>query len=131
MRDYGSTHMPFWLDDQGNCFVVPSRSQRPRYKYPSHAALRSFVYRRDGFMCKTCGTSPSSIPDGYDGHETLKVPRRSKAGFGSMLVIDHIVSLRNGGTNHPDNLQTLCDCCNAAKSGLIDSKFGRQESANG
>ena len=40
----------------------------------------------------------------------------------SCLVIDHVVSRLNGGTHHPDNLQTLCDSCNSAKVGLVDSR---------
>jgi 5-methylcytosine-specific restriction endonuclease McrA len=68
---------------------------------------------------------PTEVPIYYNGAESLYVTRLSRAGYRSFLVIDHVLSLRNGGTNHPDNLQTLCDCCNAAKSGLVDSKFVR------
>jgi len=31
--------------------------------------------------------------------------------------VDHILAVRLGGTSHPDNLQALCERCNARKSG--------------
>ena len=33
-----------------------------------------------------------------------------------MLHCDHIISVAQGGTDEMDNLQTLCDDCNLAKS---------------
>ena len=38
------------------------------------------------------------------------------------LVADHIVSRKNGGEHHPNNLQAMCQSCNSKKSGLVDSK---------
>lgn len=32
------------------------------------------------------------------------------------LTIDHIISIYRGGTDDDDNLQTLCNCCNAGKA---------------
>ncbi|WP_196015297.1 HNH endonuclease [Klebsiella variicola] len=67
---------------------------------PCHRALRDFVLWRDGYKCRHCGSE-----------DRIK------------LVADHIMSRRNGGSHHPDNMQCLCDSCNARKSSLVDAKF--------
>ena len=61
-----------------------------------HRALREFVIHRDGGRCKRCGSR-------------------------ELLVADHILSRRNGGAHHPNNLQCLCDSCNSRKAGREDS----------
>jgi 5-methylcytosine-specific restriction endonuclease McrA len=75
-----------------------------------HAALRVYVYVRDNFQCKRCGCRCSSPPAEYDGRLALVTDDNV------LLVIDHIVSIRGGGSHHPANLQTLCDPCNARKA---------------
>lgn len=93
MRDY-------WTDHQGKRWVVPQILGRLKPgKCPGHAALREFVIHRDGRKCVQCGESD---------------PLR--------LIADHIVSRRNGGSHHPDNLQCLCVSCNARKASQIDAK---------
>jgi len=88
----------FWIDTDGRQWVVPQiRGRLKPGTCAGHAALRSFVIRRDGGKCKACGST-------------------------DRLVADHIVSRRNGGSHHPSNLQCLCDSCNARKSALVDSK---------
>ena len=122
--------MSRWTDRFGVTRAVPS-PRRLKFKYPAHAALRVFCYSRDGYKCVECGAKARAIPDGYDGRDALQSDRlsRSKAArrYGwtayETLILDHIVSLRNGGTNHPDNLQTLCNFCNSSKSALVDSRF--------
>jgi 5-methylcytosine-specific restriction endonuclease McrA len=95
-------------------------------RYPLHAALRAFVHVRDEFTCQDCGTRVINSPDleklvrGRAG--TLVVERKTKGGEWTFLVVDHIISRRNGGSNHPQNLQSLCYPCNSAKSGLVDAK---------
>jgi superfamily II DNA or RNA helicase len=59
---------------------------------PSESAKRE-VFRRDGNRCLCCGSS---------------APRT--------LQVDHIVARYHGGTNEPNNLQTLCSTCNRDKS---------------
>jgi DNA mismatch repair ATPase MutS len=56
-------------------------------------ATRTAVFSRDGFKCQKC-------------HATKD------------LSIDHIVSVKNGGGDDLDNLQTLCTRCNSAKGAL-------------
>jgi hypothetical protein len=58
------------------------------------AKIRWQVLDRDGRRCVACGAS---------------------AADGITLHIDHIVSLFNGGSNEPSNLQTLCAPCNLGK----------------
>ena len=41
----------------------------------------------------------------------------------SNIEIDHIVPLKQGGADHPDNMQAICGRCNAAKSTKTDSEF--------
>ena len=48
--------------------------------------LREQVLIRDGRMCVTCGADEG-------------------------LQVDHIVERQHGGTDHMDNLQTLCETC--------------------
>ncbi|MES2262132.1 MAG: HNH endonuclease [Pseudomonadota bacterium] len=93
-------------------------------RLPSHAALRAFVYQRDGFCCQWCGVSAPPPPQ-YDGKDNVLTGATSKQGWDIWFVVDHVVSMRNGGSNHPQNLQMLCDPCNSAKSGLVDSKVGK------
>lgn len=114
-----------WVDHSGVTRKVPAPGKLRFPKIPLHAALRAFVYIRDGFACQWCGATPDVIPSDYDGRHTLELQKESKTGFSTCLVIDHVLSRRNGGTNHPNNLQTLCEGCNAAKAGLVDAKHGR------
>jgi 5-methylcytosine-specific restriction endonuclease McrA len=51
---------------------------------------RHFVFERDGFKCKVCGT-------------------------GEDLTLDHIQPRSKGGSDLPNNLQTLCKGCNEKK----------------
>lgn len=60
------------------------------------ASVRWHVFARDGFACRYCG-----VLAGQDGVE---------------LVVDHVVSVADGGSDHPDNLATACKGCNGGKS---------------
>lgn len=103
MRDYAKLAPTFWTDHCGRRWKVPQIIGRLKPgKCPGHAALREFVIVRDGVRCRDCGT-----------RDRLR------------LLADHIVSRRNGGSHHPNNLQCLCDSCNARKSSLVDSKGPR------
>ena len=99
MRQYARVSPRFWTDDLGRTWKVPEILGRLKMRIPSHAALREFVIRRDG-SCRWCGTTED-------------------------LVADHVVSRRNGGDHHPDNLQELCQSCNSRKANLVDAKAAR------
>lgn len=85
-----------WTDHLGRTWRVPQIKGRLKMKCPGHRALREFVIHRDGGRCKRCGSR-------------------------ELLVADHILSRRNGGAHHPNNLQCLCDSCNSRKAGREDS----------
>lgn len=51
------------------------------------------VFKRDGFICAYCGSSPPSV----------------------ILQVDHIHPVSKGGTNSIDNLITSCQPCNIGK----------------
>jgi len=61
-----------------------------RLRYEIKGELWWEILERDDFRCQHCGV------------------RR-------FLTVDHITALDNGGTNDPDNLQTLCRNCNSRK----------------
>ena len=59
------------------------------------ASVRKMVMERDAYRCKHC----ESYVD---------------------LCIDHIHPVSRGGTNDPDNLQTLCRACNGRKGAKVE-----------
>ena len=63
---------------------------KPTKRKPIPKAVREAVFKRDNYCCVKCGSTKN-------------------------LEVDHKVSLANGGTNHIDNLQTLCQDCNRRK----------------
>ncbi|HWH73073.1 MAG TPA: HNH endonuclease [Methylibium sp.] len=86
----------FWTDHRGRTWKVPQiRGRLKPGKCAGHAALREFVIYRDGGACRRCRST-------------------------ERLVADHILSRRNGGSHHPDNLQCLCESCNARKACIED-----------
>lgn len=67
---------------------------------PISKRLRFEVLHRDGFRCRYCGTS----------------------GDGTILHIDHVTAVANGGSNDIDNLVTACIDCNLGK-GALELRF--------
>lgn len=51
---------------------------------------RKAIFARDKYTCQSCGRKDN-------------------------LTVDHIVQLSHGGTNNPENLQTLCKYCHEKK----------------
>lgn len=37
--------------------------------------------------------------------------------------VDHKISLKKGGTNEPENLQSLCDACHGRKTAIEDGRW--------
>lgn len=70
----------------------PSLTSKKRN--PLDHRLRHEVFKRDNYKCKECGLSKET----------------------TILHVDHIKSVAQGGTDELDNLQTLCQACNLAKS---------------
>ena len=63
---------------------------KPTKRKPIPKSVREEVFKRDNYRCVMCGSTKN-------------------------LEVDHDESLANGGTNHIDNLQTLCRDCNRRK----------------
>ena len=81
-----------WTDHNGIDWTVPSPSRRIGHKSANHKALRAFILHRDNNTCQRCGFTTD--------HK---------------LDIDHIRGFNKGGSNHPNNLQILCQPCNIRK----------------
>ena len=63
---------------------------KPTKRKPIPKSVREDVFKRDNYGCVKCGSTEN-------------------------LEVDHDESLANGGTDHIDNLQTLCRDCNRRK----------------
>jgi hypothetical protein len=61
-------------------------------------ALRLFIFERDKFKCVYCGLGAKDD---------------------AVLNVDHILPISKGGSNEPNNLQTLCRACNNGKADRI------------
>lgn len=57
-------------------------------------SLRFNVFKRDSYRCQICGVSAKD---------------------GARLEVDHVYPVSRGGTDDPENLQTLCFECNRGK----------------
>jgi len=60
----------------------------------SNESLRIQIFSRDGWACKHCSTKEN-------------------------LSIDHIIPVKRGGGNEPENLQALCIPCNSSKGAKL------------
>jgi 5-methylcytosine-specific restriction enzyme A len=68
-----------------------TETEKPSRYIP--ASIRVDVLSRDGYKCVFCGRSSQE----------------------TSLEIDHVFPFSQGGSNKPDNLQTLCIDCNRGK----------------
>lgn len=94
---------------------IPDPSRLHAYtRVPIPKDVRFRILRRDKFRCQLCGCSPA------DGS----------------LHVDHKMPVAAGGTNADENLWTLCESCNLAKSDkimeeLFEDFLGRGIATNG
>ena len=76
-------------------------SRHKRGYGPMWDRLRPLVLKRDNYLCQECMRQGKLTP--------LCVKPRDHA-------VDHITPKARGGTDHPDNLQSLCAPCHEAKT---------------
>lgn len=74
--------------------------------------MRSLVFGRDDYTCRACGWRP---PDADQGITSIMVARKNGRSGYRGLELDHIKPYSKGGLFTEDNLQTLCNSCNAGK----------------
>ncbi|HEX8598197.1 MAG TPA: HNH endonuclease signature motif containing protein [Chloroflexia bacterium] len=66
---------------------------------------RAEILERNGFTCQMCGAGAGD-PDPYNPLRKVR------------LVIDHRIPISQGGTDDPDNLQAVCNNCNAGRANI-------------
>lgn len=96
-----------WGDGDGGALVEAIRSaagvceKKPGNRFVRRkisSARRLAVFRRDGFLCRECGSDAD-------------------------LTIDHIHPVSRGGDNSLENLRVLCRCCNSKKRARVLEKI--------
>ena len=77
----------------------------------SWGAIKSYVQERDNNICQRCGTTEPKSPPRYRYDP---------------WDVDHIIPVRDGGTDDPANLRLLCMPCHI-KVGYEQRRAGRLE----
>lgn len=77
--------------------------------YPSHETRMNYLKRRYQANYRIKKLDVREYIFSRDGRQCVK------CGSGEDLTIDHIISVYRGGSDDDDNLQTLCNRCNAGK----------------
>ena len=106
----------YWTDFRGRTWPVITSARRLKYRTPAQRALRVHVFHMDNFTCRMCGAQAVNVPEDYDGDGVPFTNTRCSSGWPDMLIVDHILTLKAGGTSRVENLQTLCDTCNKRKT---------------
>lgn len=68
---------------------------------PIKSSLRRKIYNQQDGKCAYCGVKVTFI--------------KTNDFFDTMSALDHIIPVKHGGTDEPENLQILCLYCNAKK----------------
>ncbi|MEU1736498.1 HNH endonuclease [Streptosporangium sp. NPDC020145] len=78
---------------------IVDRTRFTRFAARPHIpdSVRALVYERDGHACLRCGATTD-------------------------LSLDHVHPYSRGGSDEPDNLQTLCRSCNSAKGARVEGE---------
>jgi len=79
--------------------LLAKHSEKIKSRRAVTAKMREAVFKRNDNKCVLCGKSPSK--------------------HGIAIEVDHIHPISKGGGNEIENLQTLCEDCNAAKSDSV------------
>lgn len=87
----------YFYSDRPRAFWHGSRE--PAARSGMSARLRFTILSRDGFRCVYCGATATD----------------------DRLVVDHAISVLDGGTDQPANLLTACETCNLGKGSRSDA----------
>lgn len=85
-------HPAFFVD-----FNPEGSKKEPPYTW---TACRALVFERDGSACRVCGADNSKEHD-----------LNTKIRFRGNCEVQHIIPKKDGGSDHPENLITLCRRC--------------------
>jgi len=97
-----------WTDIEGTIHEVMPPGRINHHSSQRTILLRKYLMARSERSCQYCGIVEGTLMDDN------KAQFRSIT-FAVYLEIDHIIPWRDGGSNHPDNLQMLCPKCNKQK----------------
>lgn len=81
-----------------------NRFQKKTSRISIPQEVREYIFQRDNYQCRSCGKTKEK----------------------TVLELDHIVPIANGGSNDISNLQTLCRHCNRRKKHDFDQRFRRR-----
>lgn len=92
--------------------IFPTTSAPKRKAIP--AEVRNYIYQKYNYTCQICNRY---MPCGFyiENNKCVKI------------TIDHIVPIKEGGSNNTDNLQVLCEVCNKMKGTKPMSIFKMKE----
>jgi len=94
---FGSWHKALAAAAQFGHRTPPASPQKPAGKREGISLRTRFlIFRRDAYTCRICKRS------------------------GLPIELDHIIPLGRGGSNSPENLQTLCRDCNQGKGANLE-----------
>ena len=94
---YGSTVLDAVREafHKSGCEQEPQKNGASANRRKIPGDVRTMVFERDEYRCVKCGSFKS-------------------------LAVDHIHPYSLGGTDDPDNLQTLCRSCNSSKGAKVE-----------
>lgn len=91
---YVQQHIAQALENTYGPLQEPPHESKAYKRRKISGTVRAQVMERDQYRCVRCGSW-------------------------ERLSLDHIHPVSKGGTDHPDNLQTMCQSCNSAKGAKV------------
>lgn len=91
------------------------------------SSLRLQTFACTGLKCAVCGIEGRFFAierSGRSGPYHLNLYAINDEGDEVLMTKDHRLPKSKGGTDSPDNLQTMCAVCNALKGNRVDRESG-------
>ena len=105
---------------RGGC-VEPGCPARSTHRGRCHLHYLAYERQRGTSTARGYGAAWRKIRDAYiKAHPTCE-----DCGQAPSTEVDHVVSKRRGGRDHPSNLRALCGGCHRRKTIAMDGGFGR------